>query len=198
MNVLGIHGSPRKGGNSHRLLERALQGAGQAGAEVTLLRASELSISPCLACDSCKETGICVHKDDMRKVSEHLEGADAILLATPVFFSGPPSQLKALIDRCQVEWWQRQSDDPRGISPKKRDGYLIAVGATDRPWTFKALRSITKAFFWSLDVRYSGELLVPGVDGRDHIQTFPEKLEESFDLGRKSVEALGLSGDQAK
>ncbi len=178
MKVLGIHGSPRMGGNSHRLLERALQGAEQAGAEVTMLRASGLAISPCLACDSCKETGICVQEDDMRKVHEQLEDADAILLATPVYFSGPPAQLKVLIDRCQVEWRQRQ-----GRNPKERDGYLLAVAATDRPSTFDALRSIVKAFFWALAVRYKGELLVPGVDEKGHIENHPEKLEEAFELG---------------
>jgi multimeric flavodoxin WrbA len=128
MRVLGIHGSPRKGGNSDLLLQRALEGAESAGAEVASLRAADLDMGGCLECGGCDETGECVVDDDMQKVYPRLDRADAIILATPVFFYAPPAQLKAIIDRAQAPWNRRR------LSGKKKHesgtGYLIAVGAT--------------------------------------------------------------------
>ena len=51
ITVLGIAASPRRGGNSDLLLERALEGAVQAGAKVERIVAARLKISPCIACD---------------------------------------------------------------------------------------------------------------------------------------------------
>ena len=48
VKVLGIYGSPRKGGNTDLLLDRVLEGAGSADAEIKKLYVRKLSISGCL------------------------------------------------------------------------------------------------------------------------------------------------------
>jgi multimeric flavodoxin WrbA len=84
MKVLGIYGSPRKGGNSDILLEEALNGARSAGAEVSSIRCSDLHISGCLECGGCDETGTCVMEDDMGPVYQQLVDAEVIFLASPI------------------------------------------------------------------------------------------------------------------
>ena len=53
MKVLGIFGSPRKGGNTELLLEEALKGAEAEGAEVERLRLTDYDIIPCKECLAC-------------------------------------------------------------------------------------------------------------------------------------------------
>ena len=60
MKVLGIAGSPRRGGNTDLLLAEVLKGAASKGAEVKIIILSELTIVPCEHCDSCLETGKCL------------------------------------------------------------------------------------------------------------------------------------------
>jgi multimeric flavodoxin WrbA len=45
MKVVGIYGSPRKGGNSDQLLDKALEGARSAGAEVQRIYVRDLKMS---------------------------------------------------------------------------------------------------------------------------------------------------------
>ena len=80
VRVLGIHGSPRKQGNSDLLLQRALDGAQRAGAEVSSLRAADLSLSGCRECGGCDATGTCIVDDEMQKVYPRLAAADRIIL----------------------------------------------------------------------------------------------------------------------
>ena len=68
MKVLGIYGSPRKGGNSDQLLDKALEGARAAGAETKAVYARDLKMSGCLECGGCDETGECIIRDDMNDI----------------------------------------------------------------------------------------------------------------------------------
>ncbi len=99
MNVLGLVLSPRKNGNTEILISEALASAEKAGAQVEMLHAADLSISPCDACGACMAEGICRIKDDMQIVYEKMDQADGIIFGTPVYFLNVSAQAKAVIDR---------------------------------------------------------------------------------------------------
>ena len=183
MKVLGIYGSPRKGGNSDLLLQKALEGAESAGAEVTSLRAADFDISGCQECGGCDETGECIVDDDMQKVYPRLDAADAIILATPIFFYAPPAQLKALIDRAQAPWNRRRLSGKTTYD--RGTGYLIAVGATKGKKLFEGTELMAKYFFDALDMNYGGAILFSGVDKKGAIQNHPDALEQAYRLGRR-------------
>ena len=52
MKVLGIAGSPRRGGNTDLLLAEVMRGAASSGAEVITIILNELTIAPCQHCDA--------------------------------------------------------------------------------------------------------------------------------------------------
>ena len=99
MHILGIVGSPRKGGNTEIMVEAALDAAKEASAETDIFIVSGKNVTPCDACDTCAQTGICHIKDDMQELYQKLEWADGILFGTPVYFSNVTAQAKAIIDR---------------------------------------------------------------------------------------------------
>ncbi len=105
MNVLIISSSPRAHGNSDLLCEAFAGGARSAGHEVELFDLRRHPIKPCLACYACmKNGGTCCQKDDMNTLMEKLLAADAICLASPVYFYSICAQLKAVIDRCVARY----------------------------------------------------------------------------------------------
>ena len=104
MRVLGIMGSPRIKGNTDLLLDEALRGAQSQGAEVEKIIVDELKIAPCREYYSCLKDGNCAIRDDMDDIYPKLLGADGVIVASPIFFYGLTSQVKALIDRCQALW----------------------------------------------------------------------------------------------
>ncbi len=146
MKVLGIYGSPRKGGNSDLLLDESLKGAADAGALVSSLRCCDLEISGCIECAGCDATGECVVDDDMQQVYPLLDEADVIILAAPMFFYSVPAQAKALIDRCQAMWCRRLLGETphEKKAPSRGRGYLIAVGATKGKNLFEGVELVAK------------------------------------------------------
>lgn len=188
MKVLGIYGSPRKNGNSDILLDKALQGAAEAGAQVEAVVCRKLAISGCLECGGCNETGECVIDDGMQDVYPLMRQADAIILAVPIFFYGSPAQTKALIDRTQAEWSRRLLTKKTKKERKTFDsgnGYLIAVGATQGKNMFVGVELEAKYFFDALDMSYKGGQLVRGVEAKGSVSQLPELLNEAYELGSK-------------
>jgi multimeric flavodoxin WrbA len=130
--ILGILGSPRSKGNSDILLDRALKGAAEAGAEVRKVVLNDLKFRACQGCNDCHEDGCCVQRDDLTVVYELLEKADAVIIASPIYFSGLSSQTKLLIDRCQCLWIRNEKLDRYSSGTRKRRGAFIAVGGDEK------------------------------------------------------------------
>lgn len=108
MKVLGVSCSPRKYGNSWLLLEEALAGAREAGAETEMLSLSEMEILPCDGCLACWKTPYCHIKDDMRDVYPKVEASDGIIFASPVYFLGMAGQCKLFLDRLYPLYRQKK------------------------------------------------------------------------------------------
>ena len=182
--VLGISGSPRKGGNSDLLLDAFLEGAEAAGHDTEKVYACDRNIAPCDEKNICFKAGICHIKDDMQKMYEKLLGADVLAVSSPTFFMGVPSQLKAMIDRCQSLWAKRfVLKEALRKEDKPRDGYLLAVSGLNKKEAFTGTKETIKAFFYVLGFRYRGEVLVEGVDNAGDVKGRPGALEQARGLG---------------
>jgi multimeric flavodoxin WrbA len=190
LRVLGIAGSPRRGGNTDLLLAEVMKGAASQGAEVKTIVLNDMEITPCQHCDACFEAGECRIKDDMQKVYKELEKADRIALASPVHFLGVTAQAKAMIDRSQALWARKYilKRPPLG-DKRQRKGLFIAVGGMKLANLFEPSLATVKAWFKVLDIAYGGELLFPGVDEKGAITKNPDALKQAFIAGQKLVEA---------
>ncbi|MCF8031615.1 MAG: flavodoxin family protein [Desulfarculaceae bacterium] len=190
MLLLGIYGSPRKGGNTDLLLDAALDEAQAAGAEVERVYCRRLKMSGCIACGGCDETGMCVLDDGMQAIYPYMQLAGAVLLSSPVYFYGPPAQAKALIDRSQACWSARMLKKTTPEQRKSFDsgqGYMIAVGATKGKRMFECMELTARYFYDALDMTYQGGLLVPGVEAKGQVAGDQDILAQARDLGRKIV-----------
>lgn len=100
MKTVCILGSPRPKGNSSTIAEHFCNTLEKLGSEVITFALNKLTYKGCQACMSCKtKLDRCVLKDDLTEVLESLREADIIVMATPVYFSDVPSQMKGFIDR---------------------------------------------------------------------------------------------------
>jgi len=189
MKVLGIFGSPRKGGNTDILLEEALKGAQTEGAEVEGLHLIDFNIIPCRECLQCFNDGKCIILDDMQKIYPKLLEADIIILASPIFFYGVTGWAKALIDRCQALWSRKYilQEESLGREGKRRRGFFISVGGTKGQRVFEGAILTTKYFFDVLNAEYVGELVFRQVDAKGDILKHPEALQQAFEVGRRLV-----------
>ena len=189
MKLLAIAGSPRRGGNTDLLLEQFVKGAAEAGAEVKTLVVCSLKIEGCRNCDACLVKGQCKIQDDMQMVYQELEAADRLVMASPLQFMSVSAQLKALIDRCQALWARKYilKIPPLGYA-KERKGFFISVGGRRTiPNLFDAELATIKTLYKTLNITYSGELLIPGIDAQNDILKYPEALQKAFEEGRQFI-----------
>jgi multimeric flavodoxin WrbA len=99
MKILGLSCSPRKSGNTVILLEEALGGAQQEGAETELFSVSGKDIRPCDGCWACHQTGKCHIEDDMQPLYAKMVESDGIIFGTPVYYYSMTGQAKIILDR---------------------------------------------------------------------------------------------------
>jgi len=189
MKVLGIFGSPRKGGNTEILLEEMLKGTEKEGVEVDRIHLTDYAITPCKECHGCDQTGRCVILDDMEKIYPKLLESDIIILASPIFFYGVTAWAKALIDRSQALWAKKYllKDASLGKDARKRKGFFISVGATKGQKVFEGAILSAKYFFDTFNAEYAGELVFRGVEAKGDILKHPEALKQAYEVGRKLV-----------
>ena len=148
IKVLGICGSPIKGGNAEVFLVEALKAA-QEYSEVTteMIPLAGKNIEDCRHCNWCltkqEEDKFCAIKDDMTEIYPKVLGADALLLATPVYFTRLSGRLANFIDRlrCFIHGNYYQGGLPNKI------GGAMAVAWWRNAGLETTLTSITFAFF---------------------------------------------------
>jgi len=177
IKILILSASPRKGGNSDLLCDEFLRGAREAGhgAEKIFLR--EKKTGYCVACDVCRKNGgKCFQKDDMGEILEKMITADAIVMATPVYFYTMNAQLKTLIDRVY----------PKYTEVSDKDFYFImtaadgAKGATEA--TLQGFRAFTSCL---TGAKEKGVLAAGGVWNAGDVKG-TAAMAQAYELGKKA------------
>lgn len=159
MRVEILLGSPRPNGNTAflaGLLERHLEAA---GAETGRHSLYDLAIQPCRDCRACKAGDrVCILDDDAKSVTDRLEGSDAFVLATPIYWYAPTAPAKLLIDRLRPFYGSRRLSG-------KRAAVLLAAGsgASDCDLTVEMLRRT----FEALGVAFVGTVVSRSYDTGD-------------------------------
>lgn len=101
--VLCISASPRKeGSRSEELLKKLIKRVWQYGGLVEEIRLAERKIQPCQGCYSEKPkkcTFPCIHEDDTNEILKAIIRADALAVSTPIYWGGPSSLLRILIEK---------------------------------------------------------------------------------------------------
>ena len=125
--ILVLNGSPRKKGNTATLSKQLVVGAREAGAETEIIYLHGLDVQPCDACDACQSGGNgCVIEDDMQDIYPKLDTADAIVIATPVYWFSMTAQMKLCLDR----WYALESGQDFKLKGK-RLSLLMVYGDND-------------------------------------------------------------------
>lgn len=177
MKVLGIVGSPRKGGNTDILVEKVLSGAKEKGNTTNKIFLNDLNIKPCQACMSCKKTGKCAIDDDMQKVYAQILKSDCLVLGTPIYWLGATAQMKTFIDR-----WYALLDANYNTKLKGKSAIIITVcGAPEISMTDFAVQTFEKMFGF-IGIELKGKITT---SAREKAEVLKNKavLEEAFSIG---------------
>jgi multimeric flavodoxin WrbA len=179
MNILGVIGSPRVGGNTDRVVDKILEGATCGNATTSKIHLSKLRITPCRGCERCKQEGRCVVNDDMAGVLEQLERSSVWVLGTPVYFLGPTAWFKAFVDRF---YGARLHID---FTSKKA---IIVVPLEDsKVATARHTVGMIRDTLVYLGVEVLADLVIPGVMKKGEVDDHPDILDRACRLGLEAA-----------
>jgi multimeric flavodoxin WrbA len=124
----------------------------------------------------------------MNEVYDEIVGAKYLLVATPVYFMGPPGSLKGLIDRFQAVWARSAilktftPDNPERQEDHK--AFIIITAATpDRPPMYRPALSIVKAFLNVTGFDCVGQMVAGGLESKDDARARADLLKQAFTAG---------------
>lgn len=177
--IIVLVGSERKNGNTERLVQAFCKGASQNN-DIEIISVREYKVKACVGCNTCfdRPEHDCFQDDDMRIIYEKIAGADILVIASPVYFYGISSQLKAIVDRLHT---------PKRDSFKLKKMALLLVAASTLPEVFDAIKLQYQMVLNFFKIKNAGMVLVRGVKNTGDIEN-TEALDEAFLLGA-SIEA---------
>jgi len=195
MKALAICASPRKGGNTDVLVDEALRGVTDAGAEVEKIMLQKLKVNPCLACQRCQQPdfeGFCAQKDDMPSIFQKIMDSDAIIIGFPVYSGRECAQLATFLDR----WYCLGG---RKIEQLRR---ALVIGTWGYPYvdTYDFVISSVIDTLNVFRIITVEAISACGFDGILHgldenrkaiILRFPKELEKAYEAGKALVTGGG-------
>ena len=192
--VLGIGGSPRKGGNSDILLKHMLKAVAAQKIVVDHFQLRDIQYQGCIGCERCRKDKICTGlKDGMSLIYPDLLQCQGLILVSPTHNYNVTAWMKAFIDRLYC-FYNFDDNRPRGWSSRLagqgRKAVLAAVceqkNKNDMGFTLEAMRLPLEALGYEI----IGELPVFSIFDRGKVKQNNAILDNAAKLGSDLAESL--------
>ena len=204
--------SPRRGGNTDAAAQAFCQGFTVEGGRIDPLCLRDQRILPCVACDACsrfapayvarqEEAGpavlaghaarICplAAQDDSTELFARLYTAQALFIASPIYFCHLPAQLKGFIDRGQTFWMLRSHQEPAITSLPERPAWMaLTAGQPRGERMFEGALLTLRHFCELFNFKLQKPLLLPGFDGLTDLARTPPALEHVRRFGAQAAQ----------
>lgn len=217
MKALFVNGSPRKNWNTHKMLESAMKGASDSGAECEMIHLYDLSFKGCVSCFACKvknakTNGLCAYRDELRPVLEKALACDVIVAGSPIYFSYPTGMFRSFIERLLFPIMS-YNVNPDGTRPRAIDrtiysGMIFTMNCTEEfapqlhyPEILAPNAGVIASvlgyceelcayntYQFSDYSRYDCGMFSEPVKAKYRDEIFPEDLRKAYDLGKRLTE----------
>lgn len=174
MKVLGLVGSPRKGGNTDLLVDELLRGSRATGHVTEKLYLYDCDIRLCVDCRACKSGEyVCCLNDDMRRIYGLLEEADVIVFGTPLYWYGSSGKMKLLVDRLRPFVENKKLQGKRAV---------VVVPSAEGAEACGPLAEMFRKSFVYIGVELVGEVFALAYE-KGEVAGNTEDLKKAYDLG---------------
>ncbi len=218
MKIIAINGSPRKGWNSDKLLEKWIDGVRSVlpDAEIKKVNLYDLKFTGCRSCFSCKIKGgkffgTCPIPDGIHDLLAEVREADAVAIASPIYYMDLNAYTKCLLERMIFSVAQ-YSNTAVSLAPKRvsftmlysmnaSEDYFKQFGIESRCAMTERLLSL---FYFMLVHRFTDFDTYQFIDYDKYESSafsetakriqkelqFPKDLQSAFDAGAKVAEEI--------
>ena len=212
MKALLINGSPRKNWNTHKMLESAMKGAAEAGAETELVHLYDAAFKGCVSCFVCKvkdnkTNGLCAFKDALTPTLEKTYQADVIVIGSPVYFSSPTGLVRSFMERLLFPALRYNMEDRRVLKKNVPTAMIYTMNCPENmaeqvnyPTLLSPNEQALKMLFGYCETlcayntyqfndysRYDVAMFKEEDKARQRKEQFPKDLQNAYELGKRLV-----------
>ncbi len=152
MKVLMINGSPRQKGNTAVALAEIARQLESEGIDSEIVWIGNKPLRGCIACNTCKQNpGACVFDDDVcNRISEKMNGADALVVGSPVYYGQPNGAVLAIVQRMLYSNGAAFSGKPAAaVAVCRRGGADCAFQTLNLPFQMMNMPVVTSQY-WNI------------------------------------------------
>ena len=207
--VLAINGSPRRNCNTAKLLESALNGAKDAGAQTELVHLYGLNFKGCISCLYCKrkdkEHGTCAMKDDLTPVLERIKEADALIFGSPIYFMNLSVGMIAFMERLFFSNYIYSDEIPTVFPKSLPNAFIYTMNMTEdhvkdfgirerfafHEGTAERILKAKPKILYAYDTyqfndysKYESSIFDAEHKAKMREEVFPKQLDEAYELGK--------------
>ncbi|SHJ17003.1 flavodoxin family protein [Propionispora hippei] len=182
MKVMAFVGSPRRNGNTDRIVRAICKGARESGHEVDLYHLAEMNNKGCIACDACQlaKVDFCSIDDELTTLMPKIAKADCLIVGTPIYMLQVSGVTKHFLDRLRP--FLKPDLTAKHLPGKK----YITVTCSGAPATaFSHVTEYLNQFFGYFRMESAGHIVAGSLHERDDIIRQSDILEEAEDMGKK-------------
>jgi multimeric flavodoxin WrbA len=182
MRVMAFVGSPRKDGNTAKIVNAICKGAQESGHEVEVYNLSEMDNKGCIACDACRLTKVdfCSINDKLTTLLPKIAEADCIIVGTPVYTGQVSGYTKNFLDRMIP--FLGPDYTIRYLPGKK---YITVTCSGAPAEAFSNVTEYLNQLFGFFKMENAGNIIAGSAREKDDIMGQPEILKRAEDMGRK-------------
>jgi len=194
--MLGIAGSPRKGGNSDVLMKLILKGARDEGIATEEIQLRDYQFQPCNGCERCRKDKRCTGlQDGMQLIYPKIRESGGMVVISPIYSYNMTALMKAFIDRL-YSFYDFSDERPGNwssqLANQGRKAMIAVVGEQNTreeggmDLTLETIRRNIEA----LGYEVTDELPVLGIFHKGRVREYPQVLEQAEALGRRLASLL--------
>ena len=203
--IIGINGSPRTDWNSARMLDSALKGAAESGAEVMRIDLYSLNYTGCRSCFACKRLGSptfgrCAVGDDLKPVLDDILSSDGLILSCPIYFGTTPGMVRSFCERLWFPSHTYSTDGSVAYDRHLKVGLIYTMNVPTDEYYREFIESEREKFdsmvgtasvLCATDTlqfadysKYASAAFDPAHKQKVHDESFPADLERAYIFGR--------------
>lgn len=181
MKVMAFMGSPRKDGNTEKVINALCKGAKESGHEVEVYNLSELDNKGCIACDACQleKVDFCAIDDKLTTLLPKIANADYIIVGTPIYVLHVSGDTKKFLDRMRTFL---KSDLTAKYLPGKK--YITVTCSGAPAAAFANVTEYLNQLFGFFQMHNAGNIIAGNLHKKDDIMGQVEILKQAEDMGR--------------
>ena len=217
LKVVAINGSARKDMNTAQLLEKAMAGAAEVGAETELFNLYDYTFKGCISCLRCKRKdedlgGLCAYKDSLTPLLEKCREADAMIIGSPIYYDSLDGQMRCFLERLMFPLDPYSVDEngrrKRYLNKVVPVGAVYAMNAPSQEFYkpmftsienymghifghYEAVYSCNTYQFKDYD-RYDVNLFPVEMKAQQREKQFPKDLDAAYQMGKNLVNQIAL------